>query len=153
MAFAVKDFTDFFFLPVFHFAFAKAVILWSLVASSLENMADFLGVPKINIDTSYLFALCLSASTAISVQLVDNSRAFFFNISPGTWKSICPLNYAGITIKEFGMCPPENSGHIQLHHIMTEVIIVNYLREKVSTFSCPVSYNISHCSASVQTHS
>lgn len=36
-----------------------------------------------------------------------------------------PLIYAGMTIKEFGMGSRENSGLIQLYHIMTEVFIVN----------------------------
>lgn len=36
-----------------------------------------------------------------------------------------PLNYAAMTIQEFGMVSRENSGLIQLYHIMTEVFIVN----------------------------
>lgn len=43
-----------------------------------------------------------------------------------------------MTIQEFGMCPSENSGHIQLCHIMTGVFFVNYLREKVGLFFSPL---------------
>lgn len=49
---------------------------------------NFLGVPKINVDTSCLFAPLLGSigsSTAISVQLVGNSRLFLtFLQEPGS---------------------------------------------------------------------
>lgn len=52
VTFAVKDFTDFFFFFCVSFCFCKSSNFMKSLASSLENMADFLGVPKINIDTS-----------------------------------------------------------------------------------------------------
>lgn len=91
---AVKDITGFLFNAFFYCV--TVFLLWILQLSfcfckssnfvesyglrSRKHGRLFLDFPKINVDTRYLFAPLLgsiNSSTAISIQLIDNSRAFF----------------------------------------------------------------------------